>query len=60
MKDLRRQPAFRAGIFFHAQKGAECRLCRPEHTRTKEKFIASVSASVNVGADFDFWTLTLV
>src|SRR5260370_41576566 len=48
MEDFGCQPAFAAETPSAPEKEGKRLLCRPEHTETKEKFIASALGSVNV------------
>jgi len=48
MEDFGCQPAFAADTLSAPEKEGKRLLCRPEHTQTKEKFIASALGSVNV------------
>jgi hypothetical protein len=48
MEDFGCQSAFAADTLSAPEKEGRNSLCRPEHTQTKEKFIASALGSVNV------------
>jgi hypothetical protein len=48
MEDFGCQPAFAADTLSAPEKEGRNSLCRPGHTQTKEKFIASALGSVNV------------
>jgi hypothetical protein len=48
MEDFGCQPAFAAETPSAPEKEGKRLLCRPEHTETKQKFIASALGSVNV------------